>query len=155
MRILKIPHTGYFQSAGRAPRGLWDFSCGIDLRLSSHAAQSPPDHLQTAPTALLQPRWSVLPYVSDKTGDSLPSSPPSRSLQSATFVCVRANAATVAVFSPGCLGPYHVRVPSNKYYVTDIGGRPQAFSKGNIKPHLEASPIFPVPAPRRGPLPTL
>jgi hypothetical protein len=40
--------------------------------------------------------------------------------------------------------------PSNKYYVTDIGGRPQAFSIGNIKPHLEASPFFPVNAPRRG-----
>jgi hypothetical protein len=52
--------------------------------------------------------------------------------------------------TPAYRGPYRVRVPSEKYFVVDVGGSPTAVSVDRLKPHLGKAPLSPAPTPRRG-----
>jgi hypothetical protein len=124
---------------------------GAPLALPSQflTAAEPP------PSIFVNQLQSHLPCVADRSSSSLDTSVSSpSSLQAAAFVYVKSPPLSPGL-APAYRGPYHVRVPGQKYLVIEISGRPQAVSVDNIKPHLGTAPISPAPGPRRGRPPKL
>ncbi len=102
------------------------------------------------PSGFVQQLRSHIPCEADGP-DRAQAAPQPRAatLQSAAFVYVKSPPASTGLI-PAYRGPYSVGVPGRKYFVIEIGGRPQAVSIDNIKPHLGPSPISAAPGPRRG-----
>jgi transposase InsO family protein len=102
------------------------------------------------PSEFVQQLRSHIPCIADRPDDKqVAAQPPPFSLQSAAFVYVKSPPASPGL-TPAYRGPYRVRVLGRKYFVIEIGGRPQAVSVDNIKPHLGSTPISAAPGPRRG-----
>ncbi len=65
-------------------------------------------------------------------------------------VLVRPGSPVLPTLAPAYRGPYRVLVPSDKYFVLEVRGRPRPFSTSNLMPHLGQSLPTPASAPRKG-----
>jgi hypothetical protein len=102
------------------------------------------------PTGFVQQLRSHVPCIADRPDyTQAVAKPRPSSLQSAAFVYVKSPPASPGL-TPAYRGPYRVRVPGQKYFVIEIGGKPQAVSVDNIKSHLGPTPISAAPGPPRG-----
>jgi transposase InsO family protein len=119
------------------------YGCPLSLPGQFLSAAEPP------PASFVQQLTSSVPCVADKS-HVLREVPASiRRLQEAAHVYVRAPPVSPAL-SPAYRGPYRVLVPGQRYFVLEVGGKPQAFSVDNLKPHLGRAPVLAAAPPPRG-----
>jgi hypothetical protein len=101
------------------------------------------------PTDFVRQLNSSLPCVASEPYRPANDSAGSQRLQEAAYAYVKAPPISPAL-SPAYRSPYRVLVLGRKYFVLEVGGRPQAFSVASLKPHLGSAPVAPAAAPARG-----
>jgi transposase InsO family protein len=101
------------------------------------------------PATFVRQLNSSLPCVASQHNEATAPPAGARRLQEAAYAYVKAPPILPAL-SPSYRGPYCVIAPGNRYFVLEVGGRPQAFSVVNLKPHLGSAPVLPASAPSRG-----
>ncbi len=101
------------------------------------------------PASFVRQLNSSLPCVASEPYEPAKDPASARRLQEATYVYVKA-APILPALSLAYRGPYRVLVPGRRYFVLEVGSRPQAFSVVNLKPHLGTAPVVLATAPSHG-----
>ncbi len=119
------------------------YGCPLSLPVQFLSVAEP------SPASFVQQLASSIPCVADKSHVPRKVPASARRLQEAAHVYVRSPPVLPAL-SLAYRGPYRVLVSGQRYFVLEVGGKPQAFSVDNLKPHLGRAPVLAASPPTRG-----
>jgi hypothetical protein len=111
------------------------YGCPLSLPGQFLSVAEPP------PASFVQQLASSIPCVADTSHIPRKDPASARRLQEATHAYVKSPPVSPAL-SPAYRGPYCILVPGQRYFVLEVGGKPQAFSVDNLKPHLGKAPVL-------------